>query len=201
VSNKIDFSLEELDARLEKAVKSVKETNSPQWMRVLSLLTAVLAVFTAWASLKGGGFSGRAMMSKNEAVFNQARASDQWAFFQSKGIKGMIKESELDRSQGAKRKKLQEDIARYDQEKAEISAKAKALEDKANECNELVTKLGQPGKAFGYSVTLFQVGIALSGLAALTKRRWIWFFGLGVAVCGLAYFAQGYWLAWHLGIL
>ena len=185
-----------LERSIEKALRSVKEASSPNWMRILSLVTAVLAVFTALGSLKAGSFSSQALMNKNEAVLNQARASDQWAFYQSKSIKATIKEGELDRAGKSPRaKKLSSDIERYEKEKGEISAKAKSYELKADEAGKRVLQLMIPGKNFSLSVTLFQVAIALSGLAALTKRRYIWFVGLAVALFGMSFFIKGYWLA------
>ncbi len=192
---------DELDARLAKALQSVKDTSAPNWMRTLSLVTAVLAVFTAWASMKAGGYSGRALMNKNEAVLDQAKASDQWAFFQSKSLKAMIRELSLDRTAGAKREKVEEDLKRYEQEKQQISGTAKGWEAKAGAANERVGKLALPGGAFGFAVTLFQVGIALSGLAALTKRQWVWYFGMAIACVGMGYFIRGYFLAYQMGLL
>ena len=192
----VNVSEEMLERSIEKALRSVKEASSPNWMRILSLVTAVLAVFTALGSLKAGSFSSQALMNKNEAVLNQARASDQWAFYQSKSIKATIKEGELDRAGKSPRaKKLSSDIERYEKEKDEISAKAKSYELKADEAGKRVLLLMVPGKNFSLSVTLFQVAIALSGLAALTRRRYIWFVGLAVALFGMSFFIKGYWLA------
>lgn len=192
----VNVSEEILERSIEKALRSVKEASSPNWMRILSLVTAVLAVFTALGSLKAGSFSSQALMNKNEAVLNQARASDQWAFYQSKSIKATIKEGELDRAGKTPRaKKLSSDIERYEKEKDEISAKAKSYELKADNAGKRVLQLMVPGKNFSLSVTLFQVAIALSGLAALTKRRYIWFVGLAVALVGMTFFIKGYWLA------
>lgn len=192
----VNVSEEMLERSIEKALRSVKEASSPNWMRILSLVTAVLAVFTALGSLKAGSFSSQALMNKNEAVLNQARASDQWAFYQSKSIKATIKEGELDRAGKSPRaKKLSSDIERYEKEKDEISAKAKSYELKADEAGKRVLQLMVPGKNFSLSVTLFQVAIALSGLAALTRRRYIWFVGLAVALFGMSFFIKGYWLA------
>jgi hypothetical protein len=192
----VNVSEEMLERSIEKALRSVKEASSPNWMRILSLVTAGLAVFTALGSLKAGSFSSQALMNKNEAVLNQARASDQWAFYQSKSIKATIKEGELDRAGKSPRaKKLSSDIERYEKEKDEISAKAKSYELKADEAGKRVLLLMVPGKNFSLSVTLFQVAIALSGLAALTRRRYIWFVGLVVALFGMSFFIKGYWLA------
>ena len=45
---------------------------------------------TAIVSLHAGSTINEALVLKSEATALQARASDQWAFYQAKGIKGAI---------------------------------------------------------------------------------------------------------------
>ena len=49
----------------------------------IAISTALMAVFAAMASLLAGHHA-------DEAVIEQIRASDQWAFYQAKGIKDEI---------------------------------------------------------------------------------------------------------------
>src|SRR5512135_2922177 len=53
------------------------------WLNYLALTTVIFAVCATLSTLKGGGYGSRAVMS-------QSQASDQWAFFQSKSIKGYV---------------------------------------------------------------------------------------------------------------
>ncbi len=46
------------------------------WTKYVSLMIVALAVVTAYGSLKAGGYSGRILLT-------QAKASDEWAFFQA----------------------------------------------------------------------------------------------------------------------
>ena len=57
------------------------------WLNLLALTTVILAVCATLATFKGGGFS-------TKTVLNQAMASDQWAYYQAKGIKGNLYEVE-----------------------------------------------------------------------------------------------------------
>src|SRR5437868_5435781 len=58
-----------------------------RWTSYLSLQTAIIAVFAAVASLESGGNSNEAILAKNEAILYQSQASDQWAYYQAKGVK------------------------------------------------------------------------------------------------------------------
>jgi hypothetical protein len=46
-----------------------------------------LAVLAAISTQRSAGYSYATMKQLNDASFNQAQASDQWAFYQTKGIK------------------------------------------------------------------------------------------------------------------
>jgi hypothetical protein len=59
------------------------EDGSRREIIVSAITAAVLAVFAALGSLLSGH-------EANQAILNQTRASDQWAYFQSKSTKGHI---------------------------------------------------------------------------------------------------------------
>ncbi len=42
-----------------------------------------------------------------------------------------------------------------------------------------------------YGVTMFQVGIAVAAISALTKRRMVWFVGLAFGAAGLVFLVYG----------
>lgn len=52
------------------------------WLNLLALTTVILDVCATLATFKGGGHSTRMVLS-------QSQASDQWAYYQAKGIKGI----------------------------------------------------------------------------------------------------------------
>ena len=45
---------------------------------------------------------------------------------------------------------------------------------------------------FAYSVTMFQVSIALAAVGALSRQKAVWFVGLVVAAAGFVYFVDGF---------
>ena len=77
---------EKLDEAIER-LEGGEAARNVRWMLYLSLATALMAVFAAIASLEAGAHSNEAIFEKNEAVLRQSQASDQWSYFQAKGLK------------------------------------------------------------------------------------------------------------------
>ena len=174
------------------------EEKKEPWLNYLALTTIILAVCATMATFKGGGFSTRSVLS-------QTKASDQWAFFQSKSIKGYLYEMQKDqvemqlKTQGASlapavaeeyRHKLegyQAKIAKYEAEKVKIQADAKGLEAARDDAQ-------QHGQAFGVAVIFLQISILLSSIAALMKKKYIWVLGVAIGCYGILQFANGFFL-------
>lgn len=176
----------------------MSEDKKEPWLNWLALSTVVLAVCATMATFKGGGYSTKSLM-------NQSKASDQFAFYQSKSIKGyqyeMAKEKlELElKLLGAKAPK--EAVAEYDKtigeygrkvekyegEKAGIMQEARRLEALRDDA----TKHGAP---FGFAVIFLQISILLSSIAALLKKQPAWWLGLAVGAVGLVFFVNGFLL-------
>ncbi|HEX3480525.1 MAG TPA: DUF4337 domain-containing protein [Kofleriaceae bacterium] len=178
----------------------------PGWLRILPLSTAMIAVFAAVASLKSGESSNEAILKKSEAMLNQSLASDQWAYYQAKSVKQKLSadEAKIVGVAGEAVKDVQARLAelkagfedearRYGSETKEIEAKAHHYEAQKDEDNERSEALMERHHRFAFSVTLLQIAIALSAIAALTRRQLMWYLGLGVSVAGAAMFVLG-WL-------
>ena len=159
------------------------------WTKYVSLSMIFLAVLAAVATQRGAGYSSTVMKQLNEATFNQAEASDQWAFYQAKGIKQSIYELERDRATSgsvALEPKVLAGITakvdRYDAEKKDIAKEAKAFEAKRDAARELSAYAGERGREMGLSTTFFQIAIALGGVCLVVKKRWLWYVSLGTGV-------------------
>ncbi|UTH76469.1 DUF4337 domain-containing protein [Chromobacterium sp. IIBBL 290-4] len=173
------------------------EEKKEPWLNYLALTTVILAVCATLSTFKGGGYSTR-------SVIAQQQASDQWAYYQAKGIKGNQYEIERDRlklerdtlgqADEAKRQRYQAAIdeadkraQRYASERKQIELSARKLEDERN----LAQRQGKP---FGVAVIFLQVAILISSIAGLFKRKRIWHAALPVGALGLLYFADGFFL-------
>jgi len=171
------------------------EGGGARWTSYLSLQTAVIAVFAAVASLESGGNSNEAILAKNEAILFQSQASDQWAYYQAKGVKESLAANQallVGSTNTSLAAKFDTEAARYRAEQSDIQTKARELEAKVKESNERAEKLLEHHHRFAIAVTLFQIAIALSAIAALTKRKALWSVGLAASVAGLVLFLRGF---------
>ena len=184
---------EKLDEATERAVEAAE--NRSLWIVYLSFSTALIAVLAAIAALESGAFANEALIQKNEALLAQAQASDQWAYYQAKSVKAAIYSSQAAAAQSSNpdlATKAQQQAERYSKEEEEISKAAKEREKEVAEKGELSAVSMEHHHRFAYSVTMFQISIALAAVAALSKQKGVWFAGLVVAAAGLIYFADGF---------
>lgn len=180
----------------QELVEQVSQgSDYPKWLGILALTTIVLAVGATLASFKEGNNS-------VDSVLNQTQAANQWAYYQSKSIKSYLYEMQRDKPQldlkgagaslspelaSAYKNKIESysrDIERYAKEKKDIMNQAKKFE-------KLRDKAGWRAEAFGLAVIFLQMGILLSSIAALMRKKYIWIIGTCIGVLGLVYFANG----------
>src|ERR1700724_3608302 len=81
---------EEPELDTDRLRESIEEPPSGTLLRNIALTTAVLAAVGAIASLRAGGTVNEALVLKTEAARLQSEASDQWAYYQAKGIKANV---------------------------------------------------------------------------------------------------------------
>lgn len=190
--------LEELVATLKTDQQAQKEKEKRDaWTKYVSLSLIFLAVLAAVATQRGAGYSSATMKQLNEATFNQAEASDQWAFYQAKGIKQSLYELERERlaaSDAGDAKglaALTARVDRYEKEKQAIAAAAKALEAKRDLARAAATLAASGGREMGLATSVFQIAIALGGITLVVKKRWLWYASLLTGALAVAQMAKG----------
>jgi hypothetical protein len=187
---------EEVKEELERELE--REQKREWWFNYLAITTVILAVCATLASFKLEHFS-------VDSVLKQAMASDQWAFYQSKSIKGYLYELQREKAElelkamqknfspeavGDYQKMIHsygDNMKKYETEKKEIMEKAKHLEKERDEAQER-------REIFGQSIIFLQMGILLCSIAALMKRKSLWIIAMGVGAVGVVYFADGFFL-------
>lgn len=107
-----------------------EESEHPQgWIRYIALSTAMLAVIAAVAALQAGALVNEALLYQSAAVQKQAEASDEWAYYQAKGIKSNMAAQTAallsSMSKGEPAAKYQAESTRYKSEQDALSEKAK----------------------------------------------------------------------------
>ncbi len=162
---------EGLSERINEEAEKEIAAKEKKWSLFIAISTALIAVLAAISSLLAGHHS-------NEALIEQIKASDQWAFYQAKIIRGEIVslngDSHFRDSVEQKYKAQQQDIkkeAEKDQNASEAHLQKHLLLAK--------------------SVTLFQIAIAISAISILSKKRGLWYFSILLAIAGIAFFIDG----------
>ena len=179
--------------KLREAVAEELEREGGRFLRTIALTTAILAAFAAVASLQAGGTANEALVLKTEATRLQAEASDQWAYYQAKGIKSAVTEAAAAAYSAAGKEppaELTERLRRYEGEQEEIKKNAEVKERERDARSAEADELMHRHHGFANAVALFQVSIALGALAALTRSRPLWFGSLGLGAIGLVMFAR-----------
>lgn len=176
--------------QLRETIDREIERESGSLLRTIALTTALFAALAAIASLEAGGTVNEALILKTEATRLQAEASDQWGYYQSKGLKAALADAQknawtaLDKPPPAQ---LSADSARYVDDQKRSREKAEGLEHERDARSAEADALMHRHHFFAQSVALLQVAIALGAVAALTRRRAAWIASgvLGIIGAGL----------------
>lgn len=168
--------MEEIEATMDNIEGHIPHS-SVSYVALGSAIFAVLAAVTAMLS----------NYHSNEAVIDQIQASDQWGYYQAKGIKGylVVNKTDLLAALGKPANPSDFDkIAQYKKEQDEISENAREKERSSNLHlkHHLVLARG---------VTLLQVAIAVSAISILTRRTHFWYASLVAASVGIFFLIQG----------
>lgn len=140
--------------------------------RMVAMFTALLATAGAIISYQNAGSESLGLELKNEAILKKSEASDQWAYYQAKGIKQVILEHAVGNS-GAERSALAAEARRYADEKGAIQKAAKALDEEARSADAASARAFEPHHRLAQALALVQVAIALAALTVLTGQRWL----------------------------
>jgi len=180
----------DLDERITEAVEQARESRLNS---VIALCVAVAATLMALDNIKDGNV-GQAMAQA------QAHAVDTWSYYQAKSTKQNLAEATLDTLQvmratapaGAPAADLdtriaayQAQVARYEKEKNEVKAQAEGYQAEYE-------RLNLHDDQFDLSDAGFSVAIALFGVTALTRKRWLLVVAGAFMTIGLVFGVAGF---------
>lgn len=178
---------------LHDLIKEELEREGGSFLRQIAITTAIIAVLAAIASLKAGITVNTALILKTEAARLQSEASDQWAFYQAKGIKSAVQEASRSSWTAIGKQPpvvYQQKMERYGEEQKGIRDKAQEKERERDVKLKESDLLLHSHHQFASAVALFQVSIALGAVAALTRIRLVWIGSLLAGGAGLFYFVR-----------
>jgi len=166
-----------------------------KWMKAMAVTTTVLGVVASIASSRSSFYITKAQLLT-------ALEGSQWAYYQAKSIKQDLftsqRNAELVELQGALTpaqknllnqtiQQFTSDIARYDQEKADIKKQAEDI-------NKQNAQVVHRGSQFSLAVVFAQIGIMLSSVGLLLKQEKLWYVGIIFGLISLLYLANGFLL-------
>jgi predicted histidine transporter YuiF (NhaC family) len=159
---------------LHEEIQERAEERKEKWILFVALSTAVMAVLAAVAGLLAGHHA-------NEALIERVKASDQWNLYQSKSVK---QEIAINTDLIMHTQDHSAAIAKYDKDKADAMKDAKEAEKESEEHLSKHVPLAS-------AVTAFQIAIAISAIAILTRRKVLWVGGLVLTCIGIVFFVLG----------
>ena len=178
--------------KLREAIADEVKHESGDLLRSIALSTALFAALAAIVSLQAGSTVNEALVLKNEATIQQARASDSWTYYQAKGLKAAMARSARepwiaqDKTPPAH---LADEESHYLAEQRELKLQATGFERERDARSADADHMLHQHDRLAEAVALLQVGIALGAVAALTRKRLAWWASLALGVAGGLLFA------------
>lgn len=172
MENESEESIKHLQEELKEKASEARDN----FLTRIALTTAIIAALAAITSYLAGERA-------DEALANQIRSSDQWAYYQAKSIKNTVLSSKLEMLESLTGKSPRpadlEKQSQYGKEMEEIRKKAEEKQKESTE--ELAQK-----KILANGVTLFQISIAIGAISAITRKKKLWIGSLAFGAIGLA---------------
>ena len=166
-----------------------------QSLRPVALTMTVLAVLVAVVTVLGHRTHTEAILNQTRAAVEQNRAADDWAYYQAKKIRSNDTAltadlmSVLAISDKNKAQKIEKSYADHQEkwtaELKEEEEKAREEEKKVSEFEKKVEEAEARAKHFDLGEVLLEIGLVITSITLLTRKRAYWYLGLGFSVVGM----------------
>lgn len=182
--------------------EELEETRARRFNRQVALITAIFAVVLAVCHMGGS------MATKN-MLLAQQQASDQWAWYQGKNIRGHISRSSknllellaMESPDPVVKKRYEEMQRRAAAEEASYAADKKEIETEARNLERERDLYRRKDPYFEYGEVLLAISIVMASIAILARSRMALSFGLVTAVLGALMTVNGFLMIVHLPFL
>jgi hypothetical protein len=191
--------MSDLSETISEAVENAEEAKG-SLNSVIALLVAVIATFMAVCNIKDGNIV-QAMSQQ------QAKAVDQWAYYQAKGMKQNLAESVVDQLSLQKEESaalspaaqalIDKKIAVYTGQVKKYAKEKEDIRKEAEGAQAEYDRLNIHDDQFDLSEAGLSIAIAVLGVSALTKKKWLVVFALVFALFGVVLGLAGF-LGWNL---
>jgi hypothetical protein len=156
-------------------------------MKPISFTMALVAVLVAIVTVLGH-------REHTEAVLQQARASDQWNFYQAKKIRQndtLLAQDILSVATVHDPAATAKIIAGYKAHQDKWTDDTNETQNKAREFEGEVTRAEAKASKFDFGEALLEIGLVITSITLLTRQRIYWLLGILFSAGGLVVAAQG----------
>lgn len=168
------------EVREDFATEKAQQEKDRQWLNLIGLSTGILSGLAAIAAMQAGSLA-------NEGMSDQIRAADQWAFYQAESTKRRVDESTITVLRALQKPvptEMTVEIQRLQQQQKALQTEAQKLQSESQQNL-------RRHELFAHSVAALQIGISLGAVAALLRKRSVWYLGLGIATVGVGFMVVG----------
>ncbi|MFY9819836.1 MAG: DUF4337 domain-containing protein [Thermoanaerobaculia bacterium] len=191
--------MSEIDETISEAVEKARETSDPL-NSVIAVLVALIATFMALCNIKDGNIV-------QSMYQEQAKTVDFWSYYQAKGTKQNLAESVLDQLMLQKQMSpslpapaaalLDKEIATYAQNVKKYVKEKEDIKKQAEDAQKEYDRLNVHDDQFDMSEASLSIAIALLGVSALTRKKWLVVMAVLLAGFGVVMGVAGF-LGWNL---
>ena len=166
---------------LHEHIHEAAHEHHDKWSMLVAISTAFMAAFAALSSLMAGHQS-------NEALITQIKASDQWSYYNAKGIKAEVADAVNKINFG---KAAADTAGGSSARKAKLKEDQKKIQEKAEELEKESERHLSKDVILARAVTIFQIAISISAVSILSKKRPLWYISLVLFAAGVFQFIVG----------
>lgn len=168
----------------EEVSEHVHEAREP-FDKVVAASMAVIAALLAVVSVLGQHFV-------TEELLMQAKASDEWSYYQAKDIRRFT--AEATRDMLGELKQGSAAGVHYDQQAAKYKSDTGEIQDKARDYEHESERAGRKASRFHFGEIFLEIAIVFASLAILTKAKLLYVMGVSSATVGLVIGVTAYLL-------
>lgn len=164
----------------ETIQESIEHSKESKLNSRIAIMVALSATIMAICNIKGGNI----VQAMAQA---QAHSIDTWSYFQAKSTKQSIAENALEllKIQANKDEAvikqintLENKVAKYEREKADIKSQAESYEKEYEALNVFDDQ-------FDMTEAFISIAIAMFGITALTQKKWLFFMASFISITGI----------------
>ena len=193
--------MSDIDEKISEAVEKAHESRLNTVIAALvAVLVSITATFMALCNVKDGNI----VQAMQQA---QANSVDEWAYYQAKGTKENFAAAARDQLEimrdttanptPEQRAMFDKGIAKYAAQEKKYAAEKEDIKKKAEGYEKQYDEFNRHDDQFDAAEALMSVAIAMFGVTALTRKRWLLIVGIVFAGVGETLGLAGF-LNWSL---